>query len=213
MSNYPPSLRRFHIDKILSQYANLMYGKVLDIGGKKLGPRGLFRPPVDTVNEWIYVNNDPKTNPDILTDAISIPLEKSSIDFVVCTELLEYLDEPNLMIKEIKRLLKKDGQGIITVPFMNPIHGDYKYDKARYTKSFLEKLFVSNDLKILKIEEQGSIGSVIYDIIKIQIRENNSKLLGYILHKMLPIFKLIDNLTHKSKRYVHTGYFIFFKKP
>jgi ubiquinone/menaquinone biosynthesis C-methylase UbiE len=52
----------------------------------------------------------------ILADASNLPLVNESFTTVVATEILEHLEHPDRAIKEIKRVLKKDGQAIISVP-------------------------------------------------------------------------------------------------
>ena len=112
------------------------------------------------------------------------------------------------MLNEARRILKKDGKGIITSPFMNPIHGDFKLDKVRYSKTHLETLIIESGFEIIETIELGSIGSVIFDSLKVQMRENNSKILNFILDKSLPFFRMIDYLTEKSRKFVNTGYFV-----
>lgn len=48
-----------------------------------------------------------------VADAHKLPYQKTTFDLVVCTEVLEHLDDPKLAILEIKRVLKKGGFGII----------------------------------------------------------------------------------------------------
>ena len=208
MKNYPPSLRRYHLDKFLINNIELMKGVVIDIGGKKNNPRGKFRPPLNQVEKWIYINNDASTNPDIISDVNQIPLESDLADFFICTEVLEYLNNPHEMLNEAKRILKKNGKGIITSPFMNPIHGDFKLDKVRYSKTHLENIIIESGFEIIETIELGSIGSVIFDSLKVQMRENDSKILNFIIDKLLPVFKMIDYLTEKSRKFVNTGYFV-----
>ena len=208
MKNYPPSLRRYHLDKFLINNIELMKGVVIDIGGKKNNPRGKFRPPLNQVEKWIYINNDASTDPDVISDVNQIPLKSDLADFFICTEVIEYLSNPHQMLNEARRILKKDGKGIITSPFMNPIHGDFKLDKVRYSKNYLETLIIDSGFEIIEIIELGSIGSVIFDSLKVQMRENDSKIFNFILDKSLPFFKMIDHLTGKSRKFVNTGYFV-----
>ena len=66
-----------------------MRGRVLDIGGRKIGKRGIFSPPLDRVDLWEYLNTDPLTKPDYCCNAEKIPLPDFSVDTVIMTELLE----------------------------------------------------------------------------------------------------------------------------
>lgn len=46
-------------------------------------------------------------------DAHRTPFKKESFDLVVCTEVLEHVDDPKAVLLEIKRVLKKNGVAII----------------------------------------------------------------------------------------------------
>ena len=45
-----------------------------------------------------------------------MPYEDQSFDFVVCMDVIEHLFHPNFVLREIKRVLKDDGQTIICLP-------------------------------------------------------------------------------------------------
>ena len=49
----------------------------------------------------------------ITTDAHSLPFGSSAFDLVICTEVLEHVDGPDLVLQEIYRVLKKDGKAIV----------------------------------------------------------------------------------------------------
>lgn len=50
----------------------------------------------------------------IQSDVENIPLESNKYDFALCIEVLRYLPDINPCIKEINRLVKKDGTALIT---------------------------------------------------------------------------------------------------
>ena len=90
--------RRYFIDKFL--YSNVKYfsGKILDLGGKKNNKRGLFLPPANHNIEWLYLNNDPNTSPDYLSDASKIPTKEEYFDTIIITELLEHIEDPDKVL-------------------------------------------------------------------------------------------------------------------
>jgi ubiquinone/menaquinone biosynthesis C-methylase UbiE len=49
-------------------------------------------------------------------DIIDLPLEPDSADVVFCSEVLEHVEEYKTALKEMHRILKKDGTLILTVP-------------------------------------------------------------------------------------------------
>lgn len=49
-----------------------------------------------------------------------IPFEDKSFEIVLCEQLLEHLNEPNEAIKELSRVMKKDGLLVLGVPIFPP---------------------------------------------------------------------------------------------
>jgi len=52
----------------------------------------------------------------IMADALHIPLAEKSIDVAFCTEVIEHVNDPVNLLKEIRVLLKPKGRLVITVP-------------------------------------------------------------------------------------------------
>jgi len=62
-------------------------------------------------------------NCDIHADIEAIPYDNESMDAIICLEVLEHVKNPFQAAKEIKRVLKKDGTLLLTVPFLTSYHG------------------------------------------------------------------------------------------
>lgn len=101
------TFRRYWLDKLFAK--TKFHGKVLDIGGKKGNKRGHFRPPLDKVESWEYLNIDSATNPDYLCSSDSIPVNNEMFDTVLLIEVLEHLKNPEVTLAEVSRVLKKRG--------------------------------------------------------------------------------------------------------
>ena len=131
--------RRLWLDTFLNTYSMEMRGTVLDVGGKRENKRGSFVPPLDFVSAWWYVNLDQGTLPNIFADVTSLPLKCESVDVIICTEVLEHLVDPMACAAEIFRVLRDNGIGFLSVPFMYPVHAD-PYDFQRFTADGLRHL-------------------------------------------------------------------------
>jgi len=55
----------------------------------------------------------------VVGDATKLPYQGNYFDEVFCLEMLEHIDDPVAVIKEIKRVLKKNKFGVILVPADN----------------------------------------------------------------------------------------------
>jgi len=98
-----------------------------------------------------------------VADAHKIPYKKNTFDLVVCTEVLEHLDDPKSAILEIKRVLKRGGLAIVELDSGNLLFSIVWYIwrkfsgkvwKDSHLHSFnikkLEKMIESCNLKILR---------------------------------------------------------------
>lgn len=188
-----------------------MRGRVLDVGGKRKGMRGTFRPPFKTVKQWAYLNTDASTGPDYCCNAESIPLPDGSIDTIVMTELLEYLPRPKRVLRELHRISKTGAHVFISTPLLNPIHGDHWADRARYTSVMLREMFEETGFKVRSIEPMGSVGAVIFDTLRVAFgyayTNGGNRFFGRLLKATAAFFWWVDKITKMQKDYINTGYF------
>jgi SAM-dependent methyltransferase len=150
--------RRLWLDACLEAYRSNMRGKVLDIGGKREHKRGTFQPPQELVEGWWYVNLDWSTKPDIFADVANLPVVSESIDVILCTEVLEHLENPPACIQGIYRILKSGCTGFFSVPFMYPVHAD-PFDFHRFSADGLRQLLCSFQ-SVTIISMGGYLGTV-----------------------------------------------------
>lgn len=64
----------------------------------------------------------PYAKHDYVCDVLSIPVEDSAYDAILCTEGLEHFPEPIRAIQEMSRLLKAGGKVILTAPLGSGVH-------------------------------------------------------------------------------------------
>lgn len=158
------SVRRYFVDRFFFDNRDKITGTVLDIGGKKAKKRGTFD-IAKFAKIVTYVNIDKGTEPDIVSDASSIPLSDSSCDTVILGEVLEHVRSPELVLKESARLLKPGGNILITVPFMYPVHAD-PFDYGRYTEHFWREAASDCELNVLSLKSQGTIFAILAQIVQ-----------------------------------------------
>lgn len=87
----------------------------------------------------------------IQCDAVNMPF-KEEFDGVICCDILEHAEDPQAVLKECYRVLKKEGKILITVPFQFQPHGDegeIKYpDFWRFTADGLSLITKKAGFKI-----------------------------------------------------------------
>ena len=100
------------------------FGKILDVGSasgrmaneiSKIFPKAKIT-GVDTYQKAICYGK--KTYPHIkflIADAHKLPFRTNSFNLVICYEVIEHLVNPIRALKEIKRVLKKDGRAIVAM--------------------------------------------------------------------------------------------------
>ena len=141
-----------------------LVGSILDIGGRRTGRRGNFSPPINNAVHWVAVNPDPEASPDLIAALPHLPFSDGQFDIVICTEVLEYIKHTQDAIYEMHRILKPKGIAIISVPFLNRLHGDAQFDYYRFTASYLNMAFAST-FENVAVYPMGGMWAVIFDLL------------------------------------------------
>jgi SAM-dependent methyltransferase len=130
---------------------------LLDLGCGTRPYRSIYHPFFEkTIGAELPDTPFPQAGIDLYCHATSVPLPDSSIDFILCTEVLHDLPEPDLFFNEIKRLLKPGGTLFLTSPFVVPLV-DGHYDHYRYTEYGLRHVIHKSGLTIDRIYPVGDI--------------------------------------------------------
>jgi SAM-dependent methyltransferase len=100
------------------------------------GPTYLFG-RTDVINIDIFAFDEI----DIIADANDLPIKDNSVDLIINTAMLEHVADPEIIIREMHRILKKDGGFFCFLPFMQPFHAA-PYDFHRWTIEGAKKYFL-----------------------------------------------------------------------
>lgn len=170
------------IKKIFSE--NQFEGRLLDVG---CGIKPYKKIYGNHMSEMIGIDveQSPHKNNqiDIYYDGKTIPFDDNYFDFIICTEVLGHAEEPEKLISEMQRVLKKGGHLLLTVPLLQLLN-EVPYDFHRYTPFGLRNLMKSNNLEIKTIAGySGLVGFFISSAIRYPLRAMNktAKLLRFKL--------------------------------
>ncbi|MFQ5787589.1 MAG: class I SAM-dependent methyltransferase, partial [Thermodesulfobacteriota bacterium] len=99
----------------------------------------------------------------LCASALELPVEDNQVDLILCLDLIEHVKEDYKLVKEISRVLKKEGKVILTTPMQNGlsfpflsreevenIEGEWSHVRKGYSLNSIEKLFENNNLVIEK---------------------------------------------------------------
>ena len=125
-------------------------GKVLDVGG---GDGKRYRHLFDS-QEFISVDIDPQTSPNIVASCENLPFSEATFDTILSSQMLEHVTSPEKCLGEIYRVLKPGGNFILTVPMTNEMHAEPN-DFWRFTKYGIELLCTSSGFKIKGNKQRG----------------------------------------------------------
>ena len=81
----------------------------------------------------------------------NIPVEDNKYDAIICTQVLEHIDEPQKALYEFHRILKEGGKLYLTAPLYYPEH-EIPYDFFRYTQYGFQFMFNKAGLEIESTE-------------------------------------------------------------
>lgn len=138
-------------------------GKLLDLGcGNQ--PYRRFLPGV---THYVGLDYPPtqeslesKRTPEVQGDARTLPFADRSFDGVLCSQVLEHVDRPETVVREMARVLKPGGVGLISVPFFYNLHME-PHDFFRFSPYGMQRLLESNRLSVSQIRGQGGIGTLL----------------------------------------------------
>jgi ubiquinone/menaquinone biosynthesis C-methylase UbiE len=124
-----------HLDYIAQDFAQYVPSQ---------NPAGLHR------ESWDYAKLD------IVCDLTAIPEPDASFDAVLCAEVLEHVPDPLAAMRELSRLLRRDGVLILTAPFCSLTHLAPYHFASGFNRFWYETHLPALGLQIEEIAASGS---------------------------------------------------------
>lgn len=211
------SYRRKRIDADLSRVAGHLAGRVLDVGGARR--RGTFRPPAGA--RWVVADVSVARTAEgglgVGADIQALPFRAGAFDAVKATEVLEHVPDVRRALAECRRVLRPGGHLVITVPFLERVHGDPD-DYTRYTRSMWERLLAEAGLRPTTIAPQGGYFSHLAGLLRYLVLHSPRPLrwVGYVTFPLLDGLARLDGLASVRRSELATwvgGYLIVATHP
>ncbi|MNL18386.1 hypothetical protein D3C87_1395290 [compost metagenome] len=184
-------------------------GEILDIGCGKMPYKDYILKysnatkyiGLDIEDALVY---DSEVKPDFTWNGINMPFENNSFDCAFGTEVLEHCPEPEIILKELHRVLKEDAIFFFTVPFLWNLH-EVPHDEYRYTPFSLQRHLENSGFKDIEIKALGGWHASLAQMLGLWVRRapmsaKKRKVLSSVLKPfILFLIKKDKNLTINFK--------------
>ncbi len=140
---------------------------------------------------------DAEVIPDFTWDGKTMPFENNSFDCAFATEVLEHCPEPEIVLKEVFRVLKPNGIFFFTVPFLWNLH-EVPHDEYRYTPFSLQRHLKNTGFSDIIIKATGGWHASMAQMLGLWVRRSpmSNKKRKYMSIVLKPI---ISYLIKKDK--------------
>ena len=132
----------------ISDNQHYLQGDLLDFGSGSKPYKKIF----NNINNFLSIevlSDKNNLKADIYYDGINLPFANKSFDSILCTEVFEHVENLDVVIDELKRILKPSGKMIITTPFLCIEH-EMPNDFRRISFNGLVSLMEKKNFKIIK---------------------------------------------------------------
>ena len=125
---------------IAAEAAGAQAARVLDVGCGYKPYEPLFAPWAES---YVGVDSGEHSAPDLVGTAESLPVEDASFDLVICSQVLEHVDDPAQVVRELARVTAPGGRVLASTHGVHVYHPSPQ-DLWRWTHAGLERLFAEN---------------------------------------------------------------------
>jgi len=139
------------VGRWLAAQAPLVHGRLLDLGCGNQPFRAWYQP---LAKEITAADAAPLPGVVVIDPSGPLPFEDASFDTVLCTSVLEHMENAELAMAEIARILAPGGHALVTVPFLYPTH-EAPYDFWRFSYLGLRSLVRRHGLEVVTLDAQG----------------------------------------------------------
>jgi SAM-dependent methyltransferase len=201
-----------HYDRDLPRHAT---GRLLDLGCGKVPLYAAYAPHV---TEITCVDWGAGEHIDVHCDLSQpLPFDDARFDTIILSDVLEHIAEPDLLWREMTRILAPGGRIVMNVPFYYSIHA-HPHDYYRYTNFALERFVQINGLKVLDLVAVGGVIEIFGDLTAKALSKGGpigGSLAAFVQAVVLRFgrTRLGARILRVSSRHFPLGYFMIAQRP
>jgi SAM-dependent methyltransferase len=91
---------------------------------------------------------------DVICPATKLAFEEQAFDTVLCTQVIEHIDDHSALLSEIFRVLRPGGKLVLSGPMYWPLHEE-PHDYFRFTEYGFEYLLCKAGFEVVSISRNG----------------------------------------------------------
>ncbi len=134
--------------------------RVLDVGAGGCPYRELFAHCTYDTQDFVglrpdQLNQGAYGSMKFVCDATAIPAPDASYDFILCTEVLEHVPQPDAVIREVARLLRPGGTAVFTAPLGSGIHQEPHHYYGGFTPFWYQRIMNEAGFERISVEANG----------------------------------------------------------
>ena len=166
--------------------------RILDVGSGA----SPYREWVGAEVTYVRCDVDTASQPDVVGRAERLPFAEGAFDAVISTQVLELVEDPRAMAREIARVLAPGGVALVTTPAAFP------YDSGtpgnRFGERQLRELF--EGLDVVEVRAQGGMLGAPFLLVNLGVREaveaarRRAGVLGVVLAPFAAMFFVVANI-------------------
>ena len=165
------------IFKALNVCLPLLKGSLLDIGCGKMPYKEHLLKNADIssytgLDIESALQYDKNVKPDFTWNGVTMPFEDTSFECAFGTEVLEHCPEPEVVLKEVYRILKPGGVFFFTVPFLWNLH-EVPHDEYRYTPFSLKRHLKNSGFTDITIKATGGWHASMAQMLGLWVRRSS----------------------------------------
>jgi SAM-dependent methyltransferase len=162
---------------------------------------------------------DEAQGPDIVGDAHAMPMDDDRFDAALAISVLEHVEDPYQVVREMYRVLKPGAPVLAWIPFTFGVHG-FPEDVSRFTTFGMRRLFERAGFEVVRVDEKPYSGAFLQlsNLVHFLLPRTHRRRWVRPLNKALFLvarmgYPLDERFRHLKLKTLYTGAEIEARKP